>query len=62
MTKKEESKPTRFKVDLLVDGKFVVTEREVGRKEDAERAVAALNEALRPDQKNLQYVVAEKGA
>jgi hypothetical protein len=61
LAKNEEKKPT-FKVDLLKDGKCWVTEREVGNKEHAEQVAKALNEALRPDQKNLKYVVVEKEA
>lgn len=61
MTKKEETK-SKFKVDLLRDGKYWATEREIGNKEHAEQVAKALNEALRPDQKNLKYVVVEKEA
>jgi len=62
MTKKEESKPTRFKVDLHKDGKYWVTERKVAEKEHAEQVAMALNAALRADQKNLKYVVVENEA
>jgi len=47
----------KFRVDLHIAGKFAVTERVVSNKEDAERVASALNEALRPDQNNLKYVV-----